>query len=331
MIITRTPFRISFFGGGTDYKPWYLDNGGAVLASTIDKYCYISCRRLPPFFDHRHRIVYSKIENVSSINEINHPSVRHVLDWMGIDEGVEIHHDGDLPARSGLGSSSSFTVGLIHALRALDGRLSSKRYLAEMALHVEQDLIQENVGSQDQVSAAFGGFNKIEFHTTGEFTVHPLVVRRENIKALEKNLMLFFTGITRFASEVAKSKLENLKSRYRELSTMREMVDEGVSLMEAEKFSAIDFGGLLDEGWRLKRTLSDKVSNSNIDDMYMTAKAAGAVGGKLLGAGAGGFLLLFVEPSRQESVLRALSGLTHVPFKFETQGSSIALYQPEGL
>lgn len=322
---------MSFFGGGTDYKPWYLENGGAVLATTIDKYCYISCRRLPQFFDHTHRIVYSKIENVKSISEIEHPSVRHVFDWIGVDEGLEIHHDGDLPARSGLGSSSSFTVGLIHAVKALNGSYCSKSFLADSALHVEQDLIKENVGSQDQISAAFGGFNKIDFHRSGDYSVSPLIAPRENVLALERHMMLFFTGLTRFASEVAKDKISNLASRQDELVTMHQMVDEGVSIMSAKNFQATDFGNLLDEGWRLKKSLSQKISNSAIDDMYSAAKAAGAVGGKLLGAGAGGFLLLLVEPERQINVRKALAHLTHVPFKFENQGSAVVLYQPEGL
>lgn len=212
MIITRTPFRISFFGGGTDYPGWYRQHGGAVLATTIDKYCYITCRHLPPFFEHKHRIVYSHIENVTHNDEIQHPAVRAVLNWSGIDEGLEIHHDGDLPARSGLGSSSSFTVGLLHALKALHGQMANKQGLARDAIHVEQNVIGENVGSQDQVSAAFGGFNRIEFNCNDSFDVSPVILSKQRQSELHSHLMLCFTGFSRIASEVAKSKIENLKN-----------------------------------------------------------------------------------------------------------------------
>jgi D-glycero-alpha-D-manno-heptose-7-phosphate kinase len=331
MIITRTPFRISFFGGGTDYKPWYLEHGGSVIATTIDKYCYISCRRLPPFFEHKHRIVYSKIENVRKIDEIVHPAVRNILDWMEVDEGLEIHHDGDLPARSGLGSSSSFSVGLIHAIRVLRGQYSSKRELAADAIHVEQDIIKENVGSQDQISAAYGGFNRIDFLPSGDFAVSPVVMNPDRLEVLEDHLMMFFTGITRFATQVAKSQIDNIKNRYAELKTMHGMVDQGIDILRAPGTDLSDFGMLLDETWRHKRSLSENISNSEIDEIYAAARSAGALGGKLLGAGGGGFLLIFAKPEDQPKVRQALHRLVHVPFKFEHSGSTVALYQPSGL
>lgn len=331
MIITRTPFRISFFGGGTDYPKWFREHGGAVLSTTIDKYCYITCRYLPPFFTHKHRIVYSKIENVREIAEIEHPAVRAILDWTKCDRGLEIHHDGDLPARSGLGSSSSFTVGLLHALCALRGHYISKEELASQAIHVEQEVIGENVGSQDQISAAFGGFNRIEFRSDGSFDVDPLVLPRERQAELHGRLMLCFTGLSRFASEVAKSKLDNFSSRGTELKRIRGMVEEAIHILRNPCTHIDEFGRLLDEAWRQKRSLSDKVSTPEIDQIYEDARHAGALGGKLLGAGGGGFLLLFAAPEAQARVREKLAHLVQVPFDFDTSGSRVVLYQPSGL
>jgi Predicted kinase related to galactokinase and mevalonate kinase len=330
MIITRTPFRISFFGGGTDYPGWYREHGGAVLATTINKYCYITCRRLPPFFDHKHRIVYSRIENVASNDEIQHPAVRAVLNWTEVRDGLEIHHDGDLPARSGLGSSSSFTVGLLHALYGLRGRMVGKDELAREAIHVEQNVIGENVGSQDQVSAAFGGFNRIEFRCNDSFDVSPVVLDPRRRAELRDHLMLFFTGFSRIASEVAKSKIENLGKRNAELRRMREMVDEAIELLRDPGHPIEEFGTLLDASWKYKRSLSDRVSTPAIDQIYETAMNAGAIGGKILGAGGGGFLLLFAKPERQAAIRERLGNLIHVPFDFDDSGSRVVLYQPNG-
>lgn len=331
MIITRTPFRISFFGGGTDYPAWYAQHGGAVLATTIDKYCYITARHLPPFFEHTHRIVYSQSENVRSIEEIKHPAVRGVLQWMQMTQGLEIHHDADLPARSGLGSSSSFTVGLIHALRALRGQMSSKEELAQAALHVEQQVIAEHVGSQDQVSAAHGGFNRIAFRRDGTIDVRPMILPPARQHELAQHLMLCFTGFSRIAAEVAKSKIDNLKARETELHAMLAMVDEAIALLQDPRRPITDFGELLAASWRYKRSLSPLVSTPQIDEMMAVAQRAGAIGGKILGAGGGGFLLLFAEPSVQPAVRAALSALVHVPFRFEDSGSRVVLYQPGGL
>ena len=331
MIITRTPFRISFFGGGTDYPGWYQEHGGGVLAATIDKYCHISCRYLPPFFEHKHRIVYSRIENVRHLDEIKHPAVRAILGWAGCEKGLEIHHDGDLPARSGLGSSSSFTVGLIHALAALDGKYVTKEELAKSAIHIEQNIIKESVGSQDQISAAFGGFNRIEFRPNNTFQVSPIILAKDRLHELQSHLMLCFTGFSRIASEIAKSQIENFKSHEVELKRMGEMVDEAIQVLQNTNSPIGEFGKLLHQSWLYKRSLSDKVSTPEIDAIYEAAMSAGATGGKILGAGGGGFLLLCVKPNLQSQVRERLKHLIHVPFEFEDSGSRVVLYQPNGL
>lgn len=331
MIITRTPFRVSFFGGGTDYPTWAREHGGAVFSVTIDKYCYISCRHLPTFFDYKHRIVYSKIENVREIAQIEHPAVRAVLGWAGVDKGLEIHHDGDLPARSGLGSSSSFTVGLIHALRALEGRYMTKDELARDAIHIEQKVIQENVGSQDQIAAAFGGLNRIAFRQDDGFEVAPVVLPQARLAELESHLMLCFTGLSRISSEVAKATIDNVSQRTTELKRMHAMVDEAIGLLRNPATPITEFGRLLDEAWQHKRRLSDRVSTPEIDHIYAQAMAHGALGGKVLGAGGGGFVMLFAPPERQPEIREHLKHLVHVPFRFEHSGSRVVLYQPYGL
>lgn len=330
MIVTRTPFRISFFGGGTDYPTWFQEHGGVVVATTIDKYCYISCRYLPPFFEHKYRIVYSRIENVVDPAEIQHPSVRAVLQYMGCKDGLEVHHDGDLPARSGLGSSSSFTVGLLNALKALNGSYISNEDLATLAIHIEQDVIKENVGSQDQISAAYGGFNRIEFLRNGRFRVNPVILHEDRLEGFQGSLMLFFTGFSRIASEIAKSKIDNISQRKKELTRMKEMADEAISILQGNG-SLDEFGYLLDQGWQYKKSLSDRVSTAQIDQIYEAAREAGALGGKLLGAGGGGFMLFFVRPEDQPRVRKRLDNLIHVPFRFENSGSRVVLYQPNGL
>jgi D-glycero-alpha-D-manno-heptose-7-phosphate kinase len=331
MIISRTPFRVSFFGGGTDYPAWFRTHGGAVLATTIDKYCYISVRVLPPFFAHRYRLVYSVVENVKEISDIQHPAARAVLQWNGNHDGLEIHHDGDLPARSGLGSSSAFTVGLINAIKALEGRLVSKDELARDAIHIEQCVLREPVGSQDQISAAFGGFNRIAFRPDGSFNLDPIVLPAQRHDELQRHLMLFFSGISRYSSEIAQSKIDNITARACELKTMYEMVDQGIAILRDTETPISEFGKLLHEAWSLKKRLSDRVSTDFIDDVYLTACRAGAIGGKVLGAGGGGFVLFFVPPEHQAAVREALQELIYVPFKLETAGSRIVLYSPNGL
>ena len=328
MIITRTPFRISFFGGGSDYPVWLESNPGAVLSTTIDKFCYISCRYLPPFFTYKHRIVYSRTESVSAIDEIRHPSARECLRLLGIRDGVEIHHDGDLPARTGIGSSSSFTVGLLNCLNALKGRMMSKAELAAQAIRVEQDLIGESVGCQDQIAAAYGGFSLIELRSKSDFRVTPVTLAPARLAALKSHLMLFFTGFSRTAERIARKQVRRTPAKAREIRALYDMVFKAVDILNHGPLA--DFESLLHEAWMLKRGLTDQTSTPQIDAIYARGRKAGALGGKLLGAGGGGFMLLFVPPSRRGSVRRALKHLLHVPFDFEGQGSQVIVYRPEG-
>jgi D-glycero-alpha-D-manno-heptose-7-phosphate kinase len=331
MIITRTPFRISFFGGGTDYPAWFREHGGAVIGTAIDKYCYLSVRQLPPFFEHRSRIVYSQIELVQNYEDVRHPAVRAVLMDKGIADGLEIHHDADLPARSGLGSSSAFTVGLLNALYALDGKMSAKRELGREAIRIEQDVLKESVGCQDQLWAAYGGLNRIEFFQDGEFAVTPLILPTERRLELQHSIMLFFTGFSRFASDFARDQLKNLNQHRAQLRTMRGMVNSATDILLDPRIPIREFGELLHESWLLKRGLADSVSNPEIDEIYEAGRSAGAIGGKLLGAGGGGFMIFIVEPDRRESVREKLKKLIHVSFGFDTEGSKVVLYQPNGL
>jgi D-glycero-alpha-D-manno-heptose-7-phosphate kinase len=328
MIITRTPFRISFFGGGTDYPIWFREHGGAVLATTIDKYCYISCRYLPPFFGHKTRIAYSRIEETKSNSEIEHPAVRGVLQYLSVDDGLEIHHDGDLPARTGLGSSSAFTVGLLHSLYALRHRMPSKAELARVAIHIEQEVLQEAVGCQDQVMAAHGGLCRVNFFQNGEIGYTPIVMNPERLAQFQDHLLLYFTGFSRTASEIAKEQIERTKQRRVELFAMLQLVQEGVSVLVGDR-DLSGFGELLHEAWMVKRSLTSKISTPMIDDIYGAAQRAGALGGKLLGAGGGGFMLLFAKPEMHAQIKAALPGLLEVPFRFEGLGSQIVFYQQE--
>lgn len=328
MVISRTPFRISFFGGGTDYPAWYRKNGGTVLATTINKYCYISARYLPPFFGFKYRIIWSKIENCKKNDEIIHPAVREVVRFLKIQEGLEIHHDGDLPARSGLGSSSAFTVGLLNALYALKGKMINKEQLAKEGIHLEQNVLKETVGSQDQVSASYGGLNLISFRRNGEISVKPVTISLKRIEELQSHLMLFYTGIIRTASDVAKTFVPNIKQKEKQLFAINEMVDSALNILNSREDIA-DFGKLLHDTWNLKRSLSPSVSNSVIDNIYLNSLSSGAVGGKIIGAGGGGFLLLFVPPSYQARVRKKLSKLIHVPFKFEREGSQIIFFDQQ--
>ena len=326
MIISKTPFRISFFGGGTDYPVWYKQHNGAVLSTTINKYCYITCRELPPFFQHKFRIVYSKSENTPDIDSIQHPSVRETLKFLQVQRGLEIHHDADLPARSGLGSSSSFTVGLLNAVYALNGQMRSKMQLAEEAIHVEQDLIQENVGSQDQVAAAFGGFNRFDFLKDGSIQVKPVIISREKLDYFQSHFLFFFTGINRFASQIAEEQIKNTPDKSKQLYRMYEMVEESLSIIQNFENEPDKFGELLHDAWRLKRELSSQITNPQIDEMYNAAMQAGALGGKLVGAGGGGFILFYVKPENQQKVREALKNLLYVPIEFENTGSQIIFY-----
>ena len=325
MIISRTPFRISFFGGGTDYPAWYMENGGAVLSTTIDKYCYINCRYLPPFFAYNYLIRYVLREETKTIAKIKHPSVKECLKFLNINRGIEMVHTADIPALSGIGSSSAFTVGFLNSLYALKGQIITKRQLALDAIHVEQDLIKENVGSQDQTAAAFGGFNKIDFGGKEKILVQPITINEEKLNLLQDHLMLFFTGYSRNASDIAAEQIKQTPSKDKELRVMREMVDEAINILNGSPDGIYDFGRLLNETWQLKRSLTHLISNNQIDDIYEQALKAGAIGGKLCGAGGGGFILFFVPPEKQKYVKDSLK-LLHVPFRFENLGSQIIFH-----
>jgi D-glycero-alpha-D-manno-heptose-7-phosphate kinase len=325
MIISRTPYRISFFGGGTDYHTWYQQHGSAVLSTTINHYCYLHCRNLAPFFEHKTRVVWSKVEEVLHHSEIQHPAVNAILEYLQINHGIEINHQGDLPARSGLGSSSAFTVGLLHAMYALRGMMSSKRELACEAIHIERDILRENVGVQDQIATAYGGLNKIVVKSDGNFDVTPLILSRERLEELQDHLLLFFTGVSRTASDIAADKIKSIPQKTDELHAMRSMVDRAENILCSEQ-SISEFGELLHDAWMLKRQLSTKISPAYIDQIYEKARAAGAIGGKLLGAGGGGFMLLFVNPEDKFKVCEALQDLLLVPFHFESSGSQIIFY-----
>lgn len=327
MIICRTPFRISFFGGGTDYPPWFQQHGGAFLSTTINRYCYVMCRYLPPFFEVKGRITWSRIENVSTLDEIENPVVRETLRYFGMEPALDIQYHGDLPARAGLGSSSSFTVGLLHGLHVLRGEAANKYELAQEAIHIEQNLIGDTVGVQDQIAAAFGGLNHTRIKPDGTFNVHPVSLRPERLHELESHMMLFFSGQTRLASDVAASQVKSMGERQQELMRIQSLVDDALTLLTGTADIA-EFGRLLHETWLMKRSLSDKVSNNTIDDAYAAALKAGAYGGKLLGAGGGGFMLIFAPPERRQAIADALSHMLMVPIELEFHGSEIIFNDP---
>ncbi len=329
MVITSTPLRISFFGGGTDYPVWYREHGGAVLSTTINKSCYITCRYLPPFFEHHSRVSYSKVENVVKNSAIEHPSVRACLQFMKMEQGVEIHHVADLPARTGLGTSSAFTVGLLLGLYALKNQMRDKHSLNADAIHVEQNIVNETVGSQDQTSAAYGGFNRINFNIGGDIEVNRIMTAPERLASLEGHLALFFTGFSRTASEIATEQVKITPHKKKELETMYQLVGEAESIVTSPNRSLDEFGKLMHESWQIKRSLTQKISNSNIDEIYEAGLSAGALGGKLLGAGGGGFMLFYVSPEKRVALRQRLKKLLCVPFGFSTKGSHIVVYEPE--
>ena len=331
MIITRTPLRISFFGGGTDYPVWYREFGGAVLSTAIDKCCYITCRWLPPFFEYHSRLSYSRIENVNENSAIEHPSARGCLQFMGVEEGVEIHHVADLPARTGLGTSSAFTVGLLLSLYAMKDQMRSKHALAADAIHVEQEVVGEAVGSQDQISPAYGGFNRIDFNKDGSFDIKQIIASPDRLASLEQHCALYFTGFSRTASEIAKEQIRLTPQRKHQLELMHQMVDEAESIVTNPNRSLNEFGQLLNESWQLKRTLTGSITNNHLDEIYEAGLSAGALGGKLLGAGGGGFMLFFVPPERRHELRMRLKNLLCVPFGFSNRGSHVVVYEPEQL
>ena len=322
-IITKTPYRISFLGGGTDYPQWYLEHGGAVLATSIDKYCHIMCRYLPPFFNHKYRVVYSQVEVVNHYDEIVHPAVKGVLSWLKIQEGLEIHHFGDLPARSGMASSSAFTVGLLKGIYALMQKSCTPKQLSQTAIHIEQNVIGENVGSQDQISTAYGGLNLIRFLPNGMFETTQIALSAERKQDLNDHLMLFFTGISRTASKIAQAQCDNIPLLKNQLSQLHGIVEHGLEILQNEKQPIEEFGLLINEAWKLKQEFSDQISNQKINELYQAALDAGASGGKILGAGGGGFLLIFAKPEYHTIIQERLGKLIHVPFQFENYGSHL--------
>lgn len=326
MIITKTPFRMSFFGGGTDMPSFFNEHGGAVISTTFDKYCYVNVRHLPPFMPYYSELVYSKFERVNSIDEIIHPLIRECMRLHDIHE-IRLTYEGDLPARTGLGTSSTFAVGMLNAFCALKGKMMSKHQLAEEAIHVEREILQENGGWQDQVAAAYGGLNRIDF-SEGQFLVTPIIIHPDRKKELDDNLMLFYTGVQRFSSEIQADTFAKTVDKTKQLLDMLALVDEAQNILTDKNTSLNEFGKLLDYTWKLKRGTGNKVSNNSIDDLYDKGIKAGALGGKLLGAGGGGFLLFYVEKDKQENVLKALDQLMHVPFQFESEGSTVIHYNP---
>lgn len=327
MIISKTPYRVSFFGGGTDFPQWFMEYDGAVLSASIDKYCYISLRGLPPFFYHKHRIVYTETELASETSEIKHPVVRECLKFLNIKDGLEIHHDGDLPSRSGLGSSSSFTVGLLHALKAYQGQMVSHALLSELAILIEREKLQEAGGIQDQIAVSHGGFNLVKFSSDGH-SIHPVIMGPCAKKELEQSLCLFYTGKSRLAEQIEKKKIECVKENDKTLHMLSELAAEGLTVLRKSIFDAGAFGRLLHDGWWLKKVLAREVTNPQLDEIYDHAINCGAYGGKLLGAGGGGFFLFCVDSYQREAFIEKMKPLLHVPFKFEYEGSTIALYQP---
>lgn len=329
MIITRTPLRISFFGGGTDLPAFYKKFGGEVLSTTIDKYLYITCRHMPPFWNYKHRFVYgSKTEIVTELNEIDHPSIRETMRYLNINYGIDLHYNTDIPARSGMGSSSSFTVGLLNALYGLEGKMLSKKELAEKAIYIEQELIKEAVGSQDQTAAAYGGFNLIRFNQNCSIDVNPITLPSKRIEELNAHLMLVFTGFQRFAKDIEKGKINDLQNHYKELENVKMYTRQAIDILNSDA-DICEFGALLNDAWREKKKLSDRVSNSEIDKMYQIGMANGAIGGKLLGAGGGGFLLFFVRQEEWDQLKKGLKDYACIPFCFENTGSQVIYYQAE--
>ncbi len=326
MIITQTPFRMSFFGGGTDLPAFFNDHGGAVISTTFDKYCYVNVRHLPRFFDYSSEISYSRLERVTDVNDIRHPAVREAMKYLDMRE-IRLTYEADLPARSGLGTSSSFAVGMLNAFYALKGKYADKQKLADDAIYLERTLCNEAGGLQDQIAASFGGMNRINFTADG-YTVDPLIISPRKKKQLNDNLMLFFTGFSRFSADIQTATTGAVRDKTAELKEMLSLVDEAEKVLTTGA-DLSEFGRLLDHTWRLKRGITSKISTDSIDGLYETALKAGALGGKLLGAGGGGFLLFYVEPERRAAVFAALEKLLYVPFEFENAGTRVIFYDPE--
>lgn len=324
MIISKTPVRISFFGGGTDYPEYFNEYGGCVLSTTIDKYVYITINKIGGLLDDKYRIAYKKIELCNSISEIEHPSVRETLRYLNIIDGLDINIFSDLPARTGLGSSSSFTVGLLNALYAYEGKVKSKLDYAKEAIYIEKEILNENVGVQDQLAAAYGGLNYMKLSSSG-YEVNPIILSKERKLALDNTLLLYYTGINRFATEVLKEQIEKTKEKkvMVELKDIYDMVQDGIKILSDDSIPLSDFGNLLDKTWQAKKKISSAISNGPIDEMYEIAIKSGALGGKLLGAGGGGFFLFYVNKENQEPFREKMGNFIEIPFSFEEEGSRI--------
>ena len=327
MIITRTPFRMSFFGGGTDIPQFFNEYGGSVISTTFDKYCYVNVRHLPPFFDYHTELSYSITERVTETEQIHHPAIREAMKMLDMHD-LRLTYEADLPARTGLGTSSSFAVGLLNAFYALKGRFADKKRLADEAIYLERELCHEAGGWQDQIAASFGGLNRIDFHDNG-YVVQPVIIAESRKKQLNENLMLFFTGFTRFSADIQKDTEQTMAEKIAEYRKMLALVDEAEALLVSRDSDLDLFGELLDESWQVKRRTGSRITTDAIDGIYATALDAGAIGGKLLGAGGGGFLLFYVPQERQEAVAAALPSLMQVPFAFENDGSRVLYYSPE--
>lgn len=326
MIITQTPFRMSFFGGGTDFPDFYKEHGGAVISTTFDKYCYVNVRHLPRFFDYSTELSYAKIERVTEIDRIEHPAIREAMKYLDMHE-LRLTYEADLPARSGLGTSSSFAVGMLNAFYALKGKYADKKKLADDAIYLERVLCGESGGVQDQIAASYGGLNRINFNADG-YEVNPVIISPERKTQLNRNLMLYFTGFSRFSSDIQKTTQKALADKEKQLLEMLELVDEAERILTS-KTELAEFGRLLDYTWKLKRGISTGISTDSIDRLYEKGIEAGALGGKLLGAGGGGFLLFYVEEDKQEAVHKAMEELLYVPFEFENSGTRVIHYTPE--
>ena len=327
MIITKTPFRMSFFGGGTDMESFFIKNEGAVLSTTFDKYCYVNVRHLPRFFDYSTELAYSRIERVKDVDDIKHPAIRNAMQMLDMHE-IRLTYEADLPARSGLGTSSSFAVGMLNAFYCLKGKYVDRKTLADKAIYLERKLCNEAGGWQDQIAASFGGFNRINFNSSG-YEVMPVIINPERKKCLKERLLMFFTGFTRFSSEVQEA---NEKIRRKSITQLKEMlllVDEAENVLVNQNVSLDEFGRLLNYTWRLKQQTGPSISTDSIDNLYEQGVKAGALGGKLLGAGGGGFLVFYVPEGKKESVMRAMEKLLYIPFEFETSGTTVVHYTPE--
>ncbi len=328
MIITKTPFRMSFFGGGTDMENFFREYGGAVLSTTFDKYCYVNVRHLPRFFDYSTELSYSRTERVTDVENIEHPAVRNAMKMLDMHE-IRLTYEADLPARSGLGTSSSFVVGMLNAFYCLKGKYVDKKRLANEAIYLERVLCNEAGGWQDQIAASFGGMNRIEFNKGGTYEVRPIIIHPDRKKQLNENLLMFFTGFTRFSSDIQKVNQVGYNEKIKQLQQMYSLVDDAQNVLEDKNSDLDDFGRLLNATWKLKRQIGGAITTDSIDGLYERGISAGACGGKLLGAGGGGFFVFYVQPEKRDAVMDAMKDLLYVPFCFEDEGTKVIHYSPE--